>query len=65
MNGEKKCGRCKKVYNFTQFCINRKAKDGKNWICRSCQRELYVENRERRKEYARDYYYRVAKVKNK
>jgi len=47
---QKLCTKCKKWKDESQFCINRKSKDGLQWRCRNCESK-----------YARKRYERISK----
>lgn len=53
------CNRCKLEKPFEDFCMNNNAKDGFNYMCRSCVKEW----RDGRKEYYRNNRRRVIKKK--
>jgi hypothetical protein len=54
----KQCCNCAEVLSITCFYKNVSKKDGRQSVCKVCQRESYHKNLEKRKQQSREYYHR-------
>ena len=52
----KRCSKCKETKSVTEFSKDRCQKDGLQSKCKSCGRQYYQENREKKLEYVKQYY---------
>ena len=47
----KQCYRCKNILDFKDFYISTYKKDGYDYLCKKCRKQLRIENREEIKRY--------------
>lgn len=52
---DKICSKCKRKLNITQFNKNCKAKDGLCTICKDCQKQYRIDNRDKRQAYYKEH----------
>ena len=49
--GKRKCCGCKNILDFKDFYISTYKKDGYDYLCKKCRKQLRIENREEIKRY--------------
>jgi hypothetical protein len=52
----KKCSKCKEEREFSEFSKDKTTKDGYHHQCKSCRKELRLNNKEKQKKYYKEYY---------
>lgn len=51
----KKCQTCKRELPLAMFSKNKRAKDGLQKVCKDCQKQYYKDNKEKMRDYKRNY----------
>lgn len=59
------CSKCKRELPYNMFCKCKTYKDGYDYWCKECKREQYVQNKEKRLKYQKDYYKNHPEVNEK
>jgi hypothetical protein len=52
----KKCSNCNNIKDLNTFSKDKKRKDGLCYVCKDCQKNLYVQIKQKKLEYAKKYY---------
>jgi hypothetical protein len=51
----KVCVNCKLEKEYSQFTLNKVAKDGHHYICKQCRKQYHLDNREKVRKYTNEY----------